>query len=254
RGLKIEGRAAKKDGAGSGGSQSDTTVDDQRTRSSIVCSRPSVFNLECAFFRTVANLGIQAADALEYAHQMGVVHRDIKPANLLIEKSSVINHPSTLKVWITDFGLARCQTDTGLTGTGDVLGTLRYMSPEQAQGQRGLVDHRTDIYALGMSLYELVTLRPAFSGQTREEVLAQLATEDPIAPRRLNQTVPIELETIILKSLAKRPEERYASAQELADDLRRFLEDKPILARRPSLAEKFRKWARRHKGLMRGAA
>src|SRR5205823_13993793 len=198
---------------------------------------------------------------LEYAHQMGVVHRDIKPANLLIEISPPLtNHPplttnhSPLKLWITDFGLARCQTDAGLTGTGDVLGTLRYMSPEQAQGKRGVVDQRTDIYALGMSLYELLTLRPAFSGQTREEVLAQLVTQEPVAPRRLNKAIPIELETIVLKALAKRAEERYGSAQELADDLRRFLEDKPILARRPSLAEKARKWARRHKGLMRGAA
>jgi serine/threonine protein kinase/tetratricopeptide (TPR) repeat protein len=207
-----------------------------------------------SFFRTVADLGIQAAEALEYAHQMGVVHRDIKPANLLIETATVTAHDSRLRLWITDFGLARYQTDAGLTGTGDVLGTVRYMSPEQGQGQRGTVDYRSDVYSLGATLYELLTLRPAFEGQSREEILAQLTTEDPVSPRQLNKAVPVELETIVLKSLAKRPEERYGSAQEFADDLRRFLEDKPILARRPSLADKARKWARRHKGLMRAAA
>jgi serine/threonine protein kinase/Tfp pilus assembly protein PilF len=207
-----------------------------------------------SFFRTVADLGIQAAEALEYAHQMGVVHRDIKPANLLIETAPLPANDSRLRLWITDFGLARYHTDAGLTGTGDVLGTVRYMSPEQAQGRRGTVDHRSDVYSLGATLYELLTLRPAFEGQAREEILAQLVAEDAVPPRRVNKAVPVELETIVLKSLAKKPEERYASAQELADDLRRFLEDKPILARRPSLADKTRKWAHRHKGLMRGAA
>jgi len=270
RGLEIEGRVSRMDDGGSkeNGRKSETgksgtTVNDraQPPRSSMFHARSSIPDAPSSFFRTVADLGIQAAEALEYAHQMGVVHRDIKPANLLIEISSPItnhtpltNNHSPLKLWITDFGLARYQTDAGLTGTGDVLGTLRYMSPEQAQGQHGTVDHRTDIYALGMSLYELLTLRPAFSGQTREEVLAQLMTVEPGAPRRLNRAIPIELETIVLKALAKRPKERYGSALELADDLRRFLEDKPILARRPSLADKARKWARRHKGLMRALA
>jgi WD40 repeat protein/serine/threonine protein kinase len=200
---------------------------------------------EPAFLRSVASLGIQAALALEHAHQMGVVHRDIKPANLLLDGRG--------NLWVTDFGLAQVQSQAGLTLTGDLLGTLRYMSPEQALGQLG-VDHRTDLYALGVTLYELLTLEPAFAGRDRQELLRQIAFEEPRPPRRLNKAVPQELETILLKAMAKEPAERYASAQELADDLRRFLEDKPIQARRPNLVQSARKWARRHSGVVATAA
>src|SRR4029077_2484448 len=120
-----------------------------------------------AFFRTVVNLGIQAATALDCAHQMGIVHRDIKPANLMVDGHG--------NLWITDFGLAQVQSDTGLTMTGDLLGTIRYMSPEQALAQRVPVDHRTDIYSLGVTLYELLTLERAFDGKGRQEVLRQVA-------------------------------------------------------------------------------
>jgi tetratricopeptide (TPR) repeat protein len=192
-----------------------------------------------AYFRTVANLGVQAAEALDFAHELGVVHRDIKPANLLVDAHG--------QLWITDFGLAYCQGNPGLTMTGDMVGTLRYMSPEQALAKRGQVDHHTDIYSLGLTLYELLTLEPAFSGQDRQELLQQIALEEPRSPRRLNQAIPVELETIVLKAMAKNPAERYASAQELADDLKRFLEDKPIRARRPTLLERATKWSRRHR-------
>jgi WD40 repeat protein/serine/threonine protein kinase len=198
-----------------------------------------------AFFRTVAHLGVQAAEALEYAHQMGVIHRDIKPGNLMVD--------ATGRLWVTDFGLARLGTDPGLTMTGDLLGTLRYMSPEQALGQRVVVDHRTDLYSLGVTLYELLTLERAYGGHDRQEVLRQIALEEPPPPRRLNKAVPGELETIVLKAMAKSPEERYATAQELADDLRRWLEDKPIRARRPSLRQRGVKWARRHRTVVRAA-
>jgi serine/threonine protein kinase len=198
------------------------------------------------FFRTAVTLAIQAAEALDYAHQMGLVHRDIKPANLLIDERG--------NLWVTDFGLARSQADTGLTQTGDVIGTLRYMSPEQALARRGLVDHRTDIYALGVTLYEFLTLSPAFRGNDRRELLDRLSNAEPTAPRRLNQAIPAELETVVLKALAKNLEERYATAQELADDLRRFLADKPIKARRPSLLEKGRRWLRRRRAIVRAAA
>jgi serine/threonine protein kinase len=191
-----------------------------------------------AYFRTVANLGVQAAEALDYAHRMGIVHRDIKPANLLVDVRG--------NLWITDFGLARMQSDSGLTMTGDVLGTLRYMSPEQALARRGIVDHRTDIYSLGVTLYELLALRPAFSGQDREELLRQLTLEEPQTIRWRNPQVPTDLETIVLKAMSKEPESRYATAKELADDLRRFLELKPILARRPSPWDRLVKWTRRH--------
>ena len=181
------------------------------------------------FFQAVARLGIQAAEALEHAHSLGIVHRDIKPANLLLDTRG--------NLWITDFGLARFQAEAGLTLTltGDLLGTLRYMSPEQALGRRELVDHRTDIYSLGVTLYELLTLQPAFGGRDRQELLRQIAHEEPAPPRRLNPAIPRDLETIVLKAMAKEPESRYATAQELADDLRRFLEHKPIQARRPTL-------------------
>jgi serine/threonine protein kinase len=195
-----------------------------------------------SFFRTVAQLGAQAAEALEHAHNVGVVHRDIKPANLLVDTRG--------NLWITDFGLAHVQGDTQLTMTGDVVGTLRYMSPEQAMAKRGLLDERTDIYSLGATLYELLTLEPAFDGSDRQELLHQIAFEEPKPPRRLNRAVPIDLETILLKALAKEPSGRYATAQEMADDLRRFLADEPVLARRPTFLQKAAKWCRRHRALV----
>src|SRR5262249_37525750 len=139
------------------------------------------------------------------------------------------------QLWVTDFGLAQVQSDARLTLTGDLVGTLRYMSPEQALAQRVVVDQRTDIYSLGATLYELLTLRPVFAGQDRQELLRQIAFVEPTSPRRVNRAIPAELETIALKALEKNPQERYAQAQELADDLRRWLEDRPIEARRPSL-------------------
>jgi serine/threonine protein kinase/Flp pilus assembly protein TadD len=191
-----------------------------------------------AHFQTVARLGAQAAAALEHAHQLGIVHRDIKPANLLVDGRG--------NLWVTDFGLAHCQGQAGLTMTGDLVGTLRYMSPEQALAQRVVIDHRTDVYSLGVTLYELLTLEPAFAGSTRHEVLRQIAFEEPRPPRRLNRPLPAELETIVLKALEKNPAERYGTAQELADDLERWLKDEPIRAKRPTLLQWGRKWARRH--------
>jgi WD40 repeat protein/tetratricopeptide (TPR) repeat protein len=192
----------------------------------------------------VAELVAQAADALEYAHGMGVVHRDIKPANLLLDAGG--------GVWVTDFGLARLGEGPGLTFSGDLLGTLRYMSPEQALAKHGLVDHRTDVYSLGATLYELLTLRPAVDGASKHEVLHRLAFEEPVTPRKLDRSVPAELETVTLKALAKNPAERYATAQELADDLRRWLEDRPTLARPPGPLQRLRKWSRRHRPLVVG--
>jgi serine/threonine protein kinase/WD40 repeat protein/tetratricopeptide (TPR) repeat protein len=197
-----------------------------------------------AHFRRVAELVAQAADALEYAHGMGVVHRDVKPANLLLDAGGA--------VWVTDFGLARLGEGPGLTVSGDLLGTLRYMSPEQALAKHGLVDHRTDIYSLGATLYELLTLRPAVDGASKHEVLHRLAFEEPVAPRKLDRSVPAELETVVLKALARNLGERYATAQELADDLRRFLDDRPTLARPPGPLQRLRKWSHRHRPLVLG--
>src|SRR5262249_8267950 len=156
------------------------------------------------FFRSVAALGIQAAEALEHAHQLGVVHRDIKPANLLID--------GRCHLWITDFGLAQVQGDPVLTSTGDLVGTLRYMSPEQALGKRAGVDHGTDLYPPGVTLYEILTLRPPFASKDRQELVRQIALEEPRPPRRLNRAIPPELGIIVLKAMEKSPSERYASA------------------------------------------
>jgi WD40 repeat protein/tRNA A-37 threonylcarbamoyl transferase component Bud32 len=201
---------------------------------------------DLAYSRTVARLGIQAAEALEHAHQLGIVHRDVKPANLMVDTGG--------HLWVTDFGLARLQNDAGLTLSGDLLGTLAYMSPEQARGQHGMVDHRTDIYSLGASLYELLSLAPPFRAADRAGLLRAIAEDEPAAPHWLNRAIPAELETIVLKALAKAPAERYASAQALADDLRRFLDDKPILARRPTVGQRLGRWARRNRGAVRAAA
>jgi serine/threonine protein kinase len=190
------------------------------------------------FYRTVAVLAKQVAEALEYAHQTGIVHRDIKPANLLLDTRG--------DVWVTDFGLAMLQSQTGLTVSGEMLGTLRYASPEQVSARRGVVDHHTDIYSLGATLYELLTLRPVFDGKDRHALVAQIAAEEPTPPRAVDPAIPAELETIVLKALSKNPAERFGTAQEMADDLQRFLDDKPILARRPTAMERTRKWLRRH--------
>ncbi len=169
---------------------------------------------DAAAFRQIAEWGIQAAEALEYAHSVGIVHRDIKPANLMIDGQGAL--------WVTDFGLARTAADAGLTMTGDVLGTLRYMSPEQALAKHGLVDHRTDVYSLGVTLYELLTGTPAAAGKDREEILNAITLAEPRPPRAVDSAIPRDLETIVVKAMAKEPVERYASARELADDLHRL--------------------------------
>jgi serine/threonine-protein kinase len=186
---------------------------------------------------TVAHLGVQAAEALEYAHGHGVIHRDVKPANLILDRRGVL--------WVTDFGLARISGEGGLTLTGDVLGTLRYMSPEQAMARRALVDRRTDIYSLGATLYELLTLHPSVPGSERQEILRHIIENDPLAVRRLNPAVPVDLATVVSKAMCKDPGGRYETAQHFADDLRRFLEGRAIAARPIGLVERAWRWCRR---------
>lgn len=190
------------------------------------------------YFDWVAGLGRQAAVALEHAHEMGIVHRDIKPGNLLLDPKG--------QLWVADFGLAQFSGDPGITATGELLGTLRYASPEQALGQRGVVDHRSDVYSLGATLYELLTLQPPFDGRDRHELLRQIASEEPTFIRVITPSVPPQLETIVLKALRKDVGERYSTAQELANDLQRFLDHQPIHARLRSPAERLRIWGMRH--------
>ncbi|MBI1324761.1 protein kinase [bacterium] len=186
------------------------------------------------FYRSVAEIGRQAAQGLAYAHANGIVHRDIKPSNLLLDQAGV--------VWIADFGLAKGEDD-GLTQTGDVLGTFRYMPPCRFQGE---CDLRADIYALGMTLYELLTLRPAFDESDRLKLIEQIKNQEPPRPRTLDSRIPRDLETIVLKAIEKDRERRYHSADSMAEDLRRFLADEPIRARQMSVPERFWRTVRRN--------
>ena len=186
-----------------------------------------------AWFRGIAEAGIQIADALEYAHQRGIVHRDVKPANLLLDSRGT--------VWLTDFGLAQTEED-GFTRTGEFVGTLRYMSPERFVGK---CDFSSDIYALGATLYELLTLRPAFEARDRLQLIDQIAKLDPTPPREIDRRIPIDLETIVLKALEKEPERRYATAGAMLEDLRRFRDGEPIVARSVTRWERAAKWVRR---------
>jgi eukaryotic-like serine/threonine-protein kinase len=187
--------------------------------------------------REVAELGRQAAEALDYAHRNEVLHRDIKPSNLLVDADK--------RLWVADFGLARVRGESDLTASGDVIGTMRYLSPEQARGSRAAIDVRSDVYSLGATLYELSTLRQVFDGDDRADLLRRIMAEEPVPPHQLDPAIPLDLETIVLKALAKEPAERYATAGDLAEDLTRFLAGQPIRARRLSWAGLGVKWARR---------
>jgi WD40 repeat protein len=177
---------------------------------------------------------LQAAEALAYAHGRGIIHRDIKPANLLLDTTGVL--------WISDFGLVKTQ-DPALTDTGDLIGTVRYMAPERFRGE---CDVRADVYALGLTLYELLVLRPAFNGQDRLHLVEQIGRQEPARLRKLDPRIPRDLETIIMKAIEKVPDRRYASAEALAGDLRRFLADEPIRARRIGPLERLGRWGRRN--------
>ncbi len=188
--------------------------------------------------RFVARIGIQGAEALQYAHEQGILHRDVKPANLLIDE-----HQS---VWITDFGLAKLVGQDDLTRTGDVIGTLRYIAPEALRGHTG---PQNDIYSLGLTLYELITLNPPFGHVSPSELLRQVSESQPTRPRKLDPTIPRDLETIILKAIAQEPGHRYPTAGALADDLRCFVEDRPIRARRATALERIVRWGRRNRAM-----
>jgi tetratricopeptide (TPR) repeat protein len=187
-----------------------------------------------AYFRSVAQIGVQTASALAYAHSRGIIHRDIKPGNLILD--------TTGNVWVTDFGLAKTG-DSAMTHTGDILGTLRYMAPERFRGQ---CDVRADVYALGMTLYELLTLKSAYVCGDRFKLIELIRQAEAASPRSVDARVPRDLETIVMKAIDKDPRRRYQSADELGEDLQRFVNDEPIKARRVGPVERFTRWCRHH--------
>ena len=199
------------------------------------------FERQCLFstyWQNVARIGLQAADALSYAHSQGVLHRDIKPANLLLTPQGA--------VWLTDFGLAKAAQSDDLSLSRDFVGTLRYMPPEQFRGQ---TDHRSDIYSLGLTLYELLALRPAYDESDQSKLMQRIMESSAVSPGIVRAGIPRDLETIVLKAISHEADGRYQSAAEMADDLRCFLEDHPIRARRVSAVEHLSRWCHRNKAL-----
>lgn len=192
--------------------------------------------------REAALLLRDAALAVHYAHGRGVIHRDLKPANLLLDPERGVR--------VTDFGLAKRQSDdTGVTRTGELLGTPTYMAPEQVSGHPDCVSPASDVYSLGATLYALITGRPPFQAASLVDTLRQVVEHEPAAPRQLDAAIPRDIETIALKCLEKRPERRYATAKELADDLDRFLERRTISARPSAPVERVWRWSRRNPAL-----
>ena len=196
----------------------------------------SVRIAESNYYQRVCDVVIQAAQGLDYAHRHDVVHRDIKPSNLVVDDDGV--------VWITDFGLAKSTTENDLTRQGQLVGTLRYLAPEALEGEFSPL---SDVYSLGLTLYELLTFTPAFDETNYTRLLAQVAEGRPTRPRKINPKIPRDLETIVLKAIEPTPEKRYASAGEFADDLQRFLNDLPIQARRVGLIERVWRWRKRNR-------
>ena len=186
------------------------------------------------FYRNVAKIGAEVSEALAYAHSEDVLHRDIKPGNLMLDSSG--------HAWITDFGLAKILNDVNLTKTGETVGTLRYVSPEQLNGRS---DARSDIYSLGLTLYEMLTLKPAFKGSDFAEMVQEIGEKEPVKPRRIDSQIPRDLETIVLTAIEKDPRKRYQTADALRDDLQRYLDGKTIRAKQTSEVERFIKAVKR---------
>jgi len=215
-----------------------TTLIGQMRRSECQESRHTDDSCRNHYCDNIARLGMQAAEALSYAHQNGVTHRDIKPSNLLVD--------SQCTVWITDFGLAKAGDSDDITHTGDVVGTLRYLPPESFNGE---ADARSDVYALGLTLYELLALEPAYPGDDRAQVVKMITTQEPQDLRRRVPRIPRDLATIVHKAIEREPRRRYQSAVELYEDLRRFRFDEPILARPTTALERIARWSRRNREL-----
>ncbi len=213
-----------------------TTTVRRTPKSDSPASPPTEENVpEYGVWSCVADVGLQAAEALHYAHKQGVLHRDVKPGNLILDPTG--------RVWVTDFGLAKIIEQEGLTASGDILGTLQYLPPECLAGN---ADARSDVYGLGATLYELLTLQPPYPIDNVARLMKLVADTDPVPPRELNPNIPLDLETIVLKAMAREPERRYSSAREMARDLQAFLDNRPIKARRQSWLGRGWRWCRRN--------
>jgi serine/threonine protein kinase len=186
---------------------------------------------ERPFYLHLAKAFADVADGLQHAHSRGVIHRDIKPSNLILDAGSRQGGSFEGKLRVLDFGLARLEGQETLTLSGDVMGTVLYMSPEQAMAKRIPLDHRTDVYSLGATMYEVLAGEPPFRGKDQNDTLSQIIGRDPRSPRQLNPAVPKDLETMVLKCLRKDPADRYGTAEALAQDLRRFVRGDPIEAK-----------------------
>ena len=187
------------------------------------------------YFQSLARIGLQVAEALDYANRQGILHRDVKPSNLLLDSQG--------NMWLTDFGLAKTTDADDLTATGETVGTIRYMAPERFQGE---CDARSDLYGLGLTLYELVALRPPYQETDSFKLIDRIRHSDPPRLKTLAPKVPLDLETIIHKAVEREPSRRYATAAAMAEDLRRFLEGRPIQARQASKPERLVRWCRRN--------
>ena len=209
-----------------------------RTDDSASLSSSSTIAQGSKYFDHVASMIAEVADALDHAHEHGVIHRDIKPSNLLLAPNGRLS--------VNDFGLARMLEQPGMTMSGEFVGSPLYMSPEQITAGRVTIDHRTDIYSLGATLYELLALQPPFPGETRDQVLGQILQKDAVPPRKFNRKVPTDLDTICMKAIDKDPDRRYQTAGQLADDLRKYINRHAISARRIGVIGKSLRWISRH--------
>ncbi|MBN1975292.1 MAG: protein kinase [Sedimentisphaerales bacterium] len=222
---------------------SDSKIDSINTSGGSLERKTSPVKTEFShrYFDSIACMIADVADAIAYAHKNGIIHRDIKPSNLILGTNGRIS--------LMDFGLARMLEEPSVTVTGAFLGTPRYMSPEQLKGTKQAVDYRTDIYSLGVTLYELLTLETPFPGDTREQVVTQILMEELVRPRKIDNRIPKDLETICCKAMEKDPQHRYQNAGQMAEDLRRYVNRYAITAKRAGYVERAVKFVRRHKVL-----